>query len=158
MGRQIQPVGQNPPARAARESAPFDKVLHRFAGKGLVSANLSAVPTETMASYLEAGITHYCHPRAGGDPFSRRQSKWIPACAGMTLEIDGFRQSLFLTCAKQGKSAFRWGKARAIVSLGEIMRSPQIGEEPCQRGPTRRSRAGGFWPARLVSWPLADIA
>ena len=108
--------------------------LHRFAGKGLVSANLSAVPTETMASYWEAGIIHYCHPRVGGDPFSRRQSKWIPACAGMTLEIDGFRQSLFLTCAKQGKSAFRWGKARPIVGLGEIMRSPEIDEEPLTKG------------------------
>ena len=117
-------------------------VLHRFADKGLVSANLSAVPTETMASYLEAGITHYCHPRAGGDPFSRRQSKWIPACAGMTLEIDGFRQSLFLTCAKQGKSAFRWGKARATVGLGEIMRSPEIDEEPLTRGSTSLPRVG----------------
>ena len=28
--------------------------------------------------------------------------------------------------------------------------SPEIDEEPCQRGPTRRSRAGGFWPAKLI--------
>ena len=47
---------------------------------------------------------------------------------------------------KARKKRIQGGKAGAIVGLGEKMSSPEIGEEPCQRGPTRErsERAGEF--------------